>query len=746
MIGILRPIYDINKKIELLFLSGKYSNTLKTKSTEYLNFENLVRYAPGFFYWKDSKGVYQGCNDEFANLAGVESQMQVIGKTDFDLIWKDNAHSYFDIDQKVIKSKNAILNHQERIPVSNNRVITAITNKVPLFDNENNVIGLLGITTDITEQKKTEAALKVAKEAAETANKAKSEFIANMSHDIRTPLTGIIGMTQEMFHAADDIRPLLEKASVDKSSIPQDNYFTLLKHIVETVQEDSQLLIGATDELLALCNEILETMRLESGHRPEEPESFNLQDLVKRNIALLRPTAVHRKLTLSYDFDKQIPTYFSGLRNYLDRSLLNLLSNALKFTEKGFVKVHVRLVNDTNLSYQTGDSLTLKISVEDSGMGIPKDKFESIFDHFSRLTPSYEGMYKGAGLGLYTVKRYIEAMNATIEVESEVGKGTSFIITLPLQVSDHSDREKEALYLTKPAKSQIMPSAKLSKYNELAVETIAAIVLVVEDNSLAAKGLQSLLARLNCISDHAENGEQALEMVQRNNYDLVLMDVGLGDGIDGIETTRQIRAMNERKLLNLPIIAVTGHGNVPETQAEALTAGMQDVYPKPLVQSILETLLEHYVYQQRKKAHPLPEKETNLSTPKGLGQDLPDTEKQLFELEQFPLLDITKGLENLGSESFLSDILGDMVDLIPEQKKELQQAHVASDWCKVEQLAHKVKGGAEYPGTIRMKYACQHLERYRKAGHSAALEKLYLQLMNVLDDTQQRIADWLKKN
>ena len=134
----------------------------------------------------------------------------------------------------------------------------------------------------------------------------------------------------------------------------------------------------------------------------------------------------------------------------------------------------------------------------------------------------------------------------------------------------------------------------------------------------------------------------------------------------------------------------------------------------------------------------------STSAEDGLGRDLPDSEEQLFELEQYPLLDIAKGIETVGSEVTLSEILKGMIDIIPEHKAELQEAYRADDWDKIEKLAHKVKGGAEYSGTLRMKYACMYLERYRKAGHSASLEKLYQQLMNVLEDTQKCIENWLK--
>ncbi|MBA2655474.1 MAG: response regulator [Tatlockia sp.] len=871
-----------------------------------LYLKNIIENLPQYVYWKDNNLVYQGCNNLVAQYLGLNSPLDIIGKTDSDFNWTKTRVNFLHKIDEIILQRGTTNVVEDAIPKEDGSLNIMLTSKAPLRNDDNEIIGIMGISFDITERKNMEKELHQAKVAAEAANQTKSEFIANMSHDIRTPLTGIIGMTQEMFNVADDIRPLLEQE--DEKALSNDKYFTLLKHIVNTVQEDSQLLIGATDELLELCNEILETMRLESGQTPEEGESFNLEDLVKRNISLLQPTASHKKLTLSYEIDSQIPTYFSGLRNYLDRTLLNLISNALKFTEKGYVKVKVNLLNDNHSLYRQGDSLNLQIVVEDSGMGIPKDKFETIFEHFSRLTPSYEGIYKGAGLGLYTVKRYIEAMNATIEVDSEVGKGTRFIITLSLTVSDHSDREKEAPTPFKKAKFQVTQSKSILK-SEHATH-VAADVLVVEDDALAAKSLQSILRRLNCGSDHAENGEQALMMVEANDYDLVLMDVGLGKGMDGIETSKQIRQLKKARLSQLPIIAVTGHASDPEKQGEALAAGIQEVCPKPLQQSILEIFLENYVYNKRRHEHALPQNETkvgdikdyvprneeleqttqgnsfsplifqlpelkaqlfdlklfslfelargleafsghkealenelqklitllskeeriikqaalamhwptagtiasrvkarslscgttklsyacfyfehyckegtqsslleklseqllrvmqetqvglrdwlqqkerfssrplSVSNTNGLGRDLPETEEELFALGQFPLLDDVKGLETLGSEATLFDILQEMIELISEQKEELQQAHRVGDWEAVEQLAHKIKGGAEYPGTIRMKYACQYLERYRKAGHTASLEKLYFQLINVLDDTQLRIANWLKK-
>ncbi|HVT62746.1 MAG TPA: PAS domain-containing protein, partial [Legionellaceae bacterium] len=182
---------------EVILIVGQKSYS-QNEPIKNLQFENILRHAPGLFYWKDCNSVYQGCNDEFSKLAGLKSRYEVIGKTDHELNWKERAHLYINIDQAVIKSGQPILNHEEQITISKNKTITAITNKVPLRNSQGQVIGVLGITTDITHQKEVEKELNLAKEAAEMANRTKTAFIANMSHDIRTPVTGIVGVSSIM--------------------------------------------------------------------------------------------------------------------------------------------------------------------------------------------------------------------------------------------------------------------------------------------------------------------------------------------------------------------------------------------------------------------------------------------------------------------------------------------------------------------------------------------------------------------
>lgn len=842
-----------SNKIADQLLSEQFfdKDSLSNIKNIYLYIENILAQIPVSVYWMNKDYVYLGCSNNMAKLLNLKSRHDIVGKTYADLYDEDTTYHYKQADKKVV-TDGISLSLEEPLSHPDGTKEVYLSHKVPLYDLQGEIIGMLGISVDITERKKMEAELAHAKTEAEAASKAKSEFIANMSHDIRTPLTGIIGMTQKLFNEADEIQPILEKAPLEKKSALEEKYLSLLKQLAEAVQEDSALLIGASDELLTLCNEILETMRLESGKSEEKVESFNLRDMVEHNIALLLPVASHQGLDLSYEIHEDLPPYFKGHRNYLDRSLLNLLSNALKFTKKGFVKLKIHALDKDAPHLKLDDSIHLQIRVEDSGMGIPKEKFATIFEHFSRLNPSYEGLYKGAGLGLLTVKQYMSAMGAKILVESEVGVGTSFIIDLPLIVSDHSDREKTSMQMPKKIFAKMDKNAK----TEPAINNPSAYVLVVEDNKTAAIAVRSLLTSLNCLSEWAENGAQTLEMVQENDYDLILMDIGLPD-TDGISLARKIRSLKNHKNLEIPIVALTGHADDPEKRQESLQAGMQEVCSKPLPPSKLESILEEFVFKLRQeplktkdysiidwqaslqqlnndenllhellsiaqfdlktsqetlekaytardisalcneidraceglshitlprinqafahfhdevKAQPQDKnklqqsfdhlkqeiqvfwqaleksKSKNIEEAKAPNYcaDLPENEKDLLNLSSFPLLDCEEGVKILGSEEDLTELLQTLVeDSLPKDLKGLKEAHAKGDWETVQNKAHSIKGGASYVGAMKLKMACQYLERYKKTGQSDYLESLYQQAIKVAQSTQEAIQDWL---
>jgi PAS domain S-box-containing protein len=371
-------------------------------------------------FWKNKDGFFLGCNDAFAHSVKLKSAAEVIGKTDYDLPvqQKDSDHFRRD-DCGVFETRTPKLNIEEKRTFTDGRVMYLRTSKIPIFNAAGEPQGVLGVYNDITE-------LKLLQKQAEAANKAKSEFIANMSHDLRTPMNGIIGMVDEIGHLAEDIK----KTVLNSPELAP----AALLSMASNIQEYVDIAKGSTHELLAFFNEILENISLESGKTKHVYEHFFVEKSIQKNIALLRPTANNKNMALHVAISSNVPNHLYGARASFERILLELLSNAVKFTAQGQITVSVDLAGPT--TYQVGDPVTLIVRVTDTGIGIPEDKHDEIFESFSRLSSSYRGVYPGYGLGLHAVKHYVKNMRGDIRVDSEVGRGSCFTCTLPFVISN----------------------------------------------------------------------------------------------------------------------------------------------------------------------------------------------------------------------------------------------------------------------------------------------------------------------
>ncbi|WP_347251263.1 ATP-binding protein [Legionella sp.] len=712
------------KKHRFILIGKDVSETVSYKNSlqdSQIYLRNIIENIPQYVYWKDRNFVYQGCNNLVAQYLGLKSPQEIIGKTDSDFNWDQRRVNFLHHTDELILREGITNIVEDAIPKENGSTRIMLSSKAPLRNENNEIVGILGISFDITDRKKMEKELEKAKVAAEIANQAKSEFIANMSHDIRTPITGILGLIQELINLADDSLVSLQHLPPIQRTELTAKYRFLLNQLIEKIQEDGQLLLGAVDELLQLLNEILETMRLESGKISEKVESFDLCELVEHNMELMLPVAQHKKLELTCEIDERIPAYFTGLRNYLDRTLLNLLSNALKFTEIGFVKIKIQFIDDQDTAYRLGERIQLKITVEDSGIGIPEDKFDTIFEHFSRLTPSYQGLYKGAGLGLYTVKRYIEAMGAKIRVESEVGKGTRFIITLPLTVSDHSDREKISYRLANTKNGSLIQSIpSTTNARELAKIEMTPTILIVEDNRIAARAVYSNICSQtnNCRCDIASDGKQALKMAQDHHYDLIIMDIGLPD-MEGTEVTRQIRALETPIVSQVPIVALTGHGNNSDKVKEALSAGMQEVFTKPLSPSALESLLQRYIFSSKQELAPMKAEATVTS-----------------ERDATQIIDWAKCLEqHSGDENLIHELLAALTMDLKISREKIAKAYSNHDNAMLREELHHVRGGVVYLTLPQLDKAfAEFHETVKEKSHdSDQLQKTYEHLQQAID-------------
>ncbi|WP_133139377.1 response regulator [Legionella genomosp. 1] len=671
-------------------------------------YETIIGCMPGNVYWLDKEGRAVGCNKNVLNMFGLDSidefkglsfdEMRTIGR------WSDDAAQSFKKDTlEVIATGLPKLNIEEPpIPHSDGRIIHFLTHRVPLFDDKKEIIGVVGISIDITERKQLEQALKEAKERAEAANQSKNEFMENMRHDIRTPLTGIVGFAD------------LLKMEPDSNN----------------VQEYAENLVASSHALLELLDEVLEAVRVSSGEIPKLKKKFNLFEVLEHVIRLNRAKAAQKKLSLSMHFDSSLPKYVIGDKVRLHRVALELLANALNFTDKGFVKLSVCLAKCDE------QKLVIKLTVEDSGIGIPKDKQEEIYVQFKRLTPSYQGIYKGAGLGLAVVKQFIDELNGEIYVESEPLKGTCFTCFIPLQkplLEDEFgvdstfgamiDRANETTY------AQQIKSAVTTNHRFR--------VLVVEDNAIAQTAARSILSKLNCEAEIAESGRAAIDLWKDDHYDVILMDIGLPD-LDGYEVTHQIRVQELAKKTHVPIIALTAHVG-DESKKRCIEAGMNAVLSKPLTIKNCEDMLDTFIPGRRSKAETLAEKQNNISTL--------NPQEHWFQLSEFPLLDIEEGLKTLNDIDSLSEMLKFMLsESLPVDTEQLVLAHQQGNWDKTQQLIHKIKGGAVYVGTTQLKMACQYFDQYWKSGERELLEPLYQHVLTIIENSKDAISDWLNKN
>ncbi|MBA2709204.1 MAG: response regulator [Tatlockia sp.] len=300
---------------------------------------------------------------------------------------------------------------------------------------------------------------------------------------------------------------------------------------------------------------------------------------------------------------------------------------------------------------------------------------------------------------------------------------------MPLTIATNLDLKIESVSLTPVNLSPLIATQPNDKGKE------KKRVLIVEDNLTAQKTVQIMLTSMSCEVDVASSGMDALMLCKNNHYDLILMDIGLGAGIDGYDVTYHIRK-NQDINSEVPIIALTAHGG-DENKQRCIEAGMNAVLSKPLTREQALDLLQTFV--MGKKAL------SAEATPKAR-RDLPDSDEEMFDLDQFALFDCEQALQSRGNLTDLLEVLSIMRTDLPTQLERMKKAFYEKDYPTIEKTAHQIKGGAVYVHTNRMKYACQYLERYWKTGETALMDKLYIQAVKTIQETYDHVNDWLKKH
>lgn len=690
VVGVLGIYNDISELKETqTALQVALHNTQSTSKELHSYLETIVNTVPNTIFWKDRHSIFLGCNELFAKLAGLKSPKDIVGKSDYDLPWsKEQSDHYRAIDKEVMLSGQPKLNVEEFQTLENGIDTVLLTSKVPLRDAYGNITGVLGVYTDITERKQVEEALKLAKEKAEVANLAKTEFLENMRHDIRTPLSGIVGCAQLIQMQANNPKKVAAYA------------------------ED---LVQSSDALLDFLNKILESIKVASGEIPLLKQKFDLHQILEQAVHLNKPQADIKHLNLHLKYDKTIPAYLLGDPIRIQRIILELLTNALKFTDKGEINLAARLMRNKT---RTGQ-MVIELSVSDTGMGIPREKQNEIYTRFTRLTPSYQGIYSGTGLGLSVVKQFIDDLGGEIQLDSQPNQGSTFRCFIPLYESLSTNDEGEAEEVrsfVRGSHRAVKETVQELEPQETPVAT-GSYVLVVEDNIIATKVARGVLEELNCQIDIAPDGKTALTLIEKNHYDLIFMDIGLPDG-DGCDVTRRIRLKQWQRNPSVPIIGLTAHID-DEKKRHCLANGMNAIYTKPLTlekgSSILNAFLSH-------SQQPILKESLDKST---------------NDLQSLPLLDNDRALKLLGNKETLHELLALLESGLTKEIADLKQYHQNKDWSQIRALAHKWKGGSSYCGASRLEKVCQAMEAALQAELLEKAEAVYQQLLQIAEATKE---------
>lgn len=425
-----------------------------------------------------------------------------------------------------------------------------------IFDQDGRALRFIGAHTDISYLKEHERELKDERDRAEAASAAKGEFLAHMSHEIRTPLTAISGIAEIL----------------NQNEPTEDTRHNKLIHTLRT----------STESLKELINDILDFSKIESGELEMENRQFLLGDLFQQVISIVSLKAAEKNLEFVFDYDAVNDTEFYGDKARFRQILINLIGNAIKFTETGHVRVRAYLetVQDSNV---------LCISIEDTGIGISEKSMGFIFEKFKQADSSVSRRYGGTGLGLPISKNLAELMGGTIRIKSKIGEGSTFSIVLPfLNYGPHDAVEVQDAVKTQKLNDRLRAAIGNEKR-----------ILLVEDYEGNIVVLSYLLSSIDCAYDIAKTGLEALHRWKEKHYDLILMDVQMPE-MDGLTATRTIRKMEEeRGIENTPIIGLTAHALVADKQ-KCIDAGMNDYLSKPIVEADLkEAILKILEEKQR---------------------------------------------------------------------------------------------------------------------------------------------------
>lgn len=524
--------------------------------------------------------------------------------------------------------------------------------------------------------------LKFEKEAADTANKAKSDFLAQMSHEIRTPINAVIGMDEMILRETQD--PDIKGYALDIKS--------------------------ASKTLLSLVNGVLDFSKIESGKMEIVPVRYKTVEMIDDIVSMISDRAERKDLLLSLDIDPKLPGVMYGDDVRIKQVIINLLTNAVKYTEKGTVKLTMRVADIRD------NKCTIHVSVKDTGIGIKEEELDKLFDSFQRLDERRNRNIEGTGLGMAIVQGILGMMGSQIHVESNYGQGSVFSFRIDQDIIESAPiGEYHALRSSK----------REEKKNTLTI--LNADILVVDDNDINLKVAKGLMKRLNAVPDLAGSGTEAIDMIRRKHYDIILMD-HMMPVIDGIET---LKILYNQSLIDetTSVIALTANA-IAGASEMYISEGFVDYLSKPIVPENLENMLIKY----------LPSDRYSIST-----EDAAEDISEENTVEAKPSSDERKILRSLrdkgfnvdaaltycmNDEEFLNELMGSFVESSDEKITSIVSYHDSGNWTDYSTYVHALKSSSRTIGADSLSSLAQAQENASKNCDVNGIESGYEKMLN----------------
>lgn len=610
---------DLEKEIEEKSFSEQQARHLSTL------LRSIIDASPDLIYYRNEEGRFAGCN-RIAEMLTGKSEAELVGLTLHDVFEEELARQIVASDHEVLET-NASMTEELWLRFADGKRRYFEMKRVPFFDNEGTRLGLLAFGRDMTERKQAE-------NAAAKASTDKTRFIATISHELRTPLNGIVGLSRMLRDTDLSEEQFNWVSTIYASAITLGNIF----------------------------NDIIDLDKLDRDKLELSLKTVSLRDFTQELSSIIRLLAADKSLELVTDIQEPLPQLVEVDGTRLRQILWNILFNAVKFTQKGNVKLSV------SATPAKDDMTVVTYVVEDTGVGIPDSEIEKIFAMYYQVDHPDHQSATGTGIGLAICKQMVDLMNGDIRVTSEVGKGTRFEIELPLQISNRPMQVSKLL---------------VTDLN----------ILLVEDIELNVMVAKALLEKLGQTVDVAMTGQEAIDKARENHYDLILLDIQLPD-MTGFDVANTLR--DEDLVMGTPMVALTA--NVIKKREEYLQNGMDDVIAKPIKKS---RVIEVFNSLFAEPAAPLHTEVENK--PKKT-----DNSKALSNILDIELLQML--VDTIGEDMVRASVKV-FQDKMPEYMEILQLSLSADEKSEVCSQAHKIKGAAGSVGLSRVQRIANQIQQ-----------------------------------